>query len=244
MTAASPLVSQDGRDAPRPHAASPQRRVAGSTPSRAARGRSAGPRSARIRALHAPSPARRPTAAGVEARGLVAPDRGLLGPLAAPAREDGLREAAPAVCAPSAEPAGDWSAARFIDRRGAARTVGIAAEAAEGRSALVAAPALRQPRATEVGSLRLTRRGALVLGGVALAAVIGLLAIAKASAPPDAAAPASVPAVVTVHEGDTLWSIAAAIAPQRDPRAVVGDLRRINALDSVDLQPGQLIRTR
>jgi LysM repeat protein len=49
---------------------------------------------------------------------------------------------------------------------------------------------------------------------------------------------------VTVSEGDTLWSIASHIAPQRDPRTVVATLERINHLTDPLLQPGQVLRTR
>ena len=47
-----------------------------------------------------------------------------------------------------------------------------------------------------------------------------------------------------VGAGDSLWSIAARIAPQRDPRAEVADLQRVNHLASTDLTPGQILRTR
>jgi Tfp pilus assembly protein FimV len=90
--------------------------------------------------------------------------------------------------------------------------------------------------------IRLTRRGYVVLGLVVAAVTAGLLWLAHASAP---AAPAGADVrVVTVSEGDTLWSIASRIAPQRDPRTVVATLERINHLTSPLLQPGQVLRTR
>ena len=90
--------------------------------------------------------------------------------------------------------------------------------------------------------IRLTRRGYVVLGLVVAAVTAGLLWLAHASAP---AAPAGADVrVVTVSEGDTLWSIASHIAPQRDPRTVVATLERINHLTDPLLQPGQVLRTR
>jgi hypothetical protein len=47
--------------------------------------------------------------------------------------------------------------------------------------------------------------------------------------------------VLTVHSGDTLWSIAQEIAPDRDPRAVVERLRDVNHLSGVSLRQGQLL---
>jgi Tfp pilus assembly protein FimV len=92
--------------------------------------------------------------------------------------------------------------------------------------------------------LRLTRRGVLVLGA-AVASLAGVLIwLAALSAPAEAPARASVPATVTVQDGDTLWSIAGQVAPDRDPRAEVDQLRRLNHLGGVALTPGQVLRTR
>ena len=52
------------------------------------------------------------------------------------------------------------------------------------------------------------------------------------------------PANVTVHRGDTLWDIASRVAPDRDPRAEVAVLQRLNHLDGTALQPGLTLRTR
>ena len=44
---------------------------------------------------------------------------------------------------------------------------------------------------------------------------------------------------VTVQDGDTLWSVARQVAPQRDARDVVRQLRRLNHLASWSLRVGQ-----
>jgi nucleoid-associated protein YgaU len=92
--------------------------------------------------------------------------------------------------------------------------------------------------------LRLTRRGVLVLSA-AVASLAGVLVwLAALSAPAATPARASVPATVTVQDGDTLWSIAGQVAPDRDPRAEVDQLLRLNHLGGVALTPGQVLRTR
>jgi LysM repeat protein len=52
------------------------------------------------------------------------------------------------------------------------------------------------------------------------------------------------PATVTVMSGDSLWSIAREVAPTRDPRAEVDQLRQLNHLTNDSLAPGQTLRTR
>jgi len=92
--------------------------------------------------------------------------------------------------------------------------------------------------------LRLTRRGYVVVALLAAALTAGLLLLAHASAPSSHPAPAGDVAAVTVRPGDTLWSIASRIAPQRDPRLTVAALEQVNHLDTPAVQPGQVLRTR
>jgi len=92
--------------------------------------------------------------------------------------------------------------------------------------------------------LRLTRRGVGVLAVAVLALGAALVWLAARSAPSAGANPVHGPTRVTVHAGDTLWSIAARVAPQRDPRAEIGELRRLNALSTSQLSPGQVLRVR
>jgi hypothetical protein len=98
-----------------------------------------------------------------------------------------------------------------------------------------------QARASEA-PLRLTRRGYAVAGMLAVMLVAGLLWLAHASVPPAPHAPQV--GAVTVRDGDTLWSIASRIAPQRDPRLVIAELEDVNHLSSPVVEPGQILRTR
>ncbi|MDO5752169.1 LysM peptidoglycan-binding domain-containing protein [Arthrobacter sp.] len=101
-------------------------------------------------------------------------------------------------------------------------------------------------------SLQLTRRGRLVLLGVpalALAAVVVLVSMAFVFGSTVSPAHASVqyPAVdmadyartVTVLQGESLWSIAAASDPNRDVREVVSEILALNELGTGVLQAGQ-----
>ena len=70
--------------------------------------------------------------------------------------------------------------------------------------------------------------------GIAFAAISGGSAIASG-----ADAPAVSVETVTVMPGDTLWSIASSIAPEADPRDVIGEISRMNLLRGGELQVGQ-----
>ena len=101
-------------------------------------------------------------------------------------------------------------------------------------------PAVKPPR------LRLTRRGRIVLIGlplVLLAAILlslaGLLN-SPAKAADTASGLAVTPAVsVTVQPGESLWAIAGAVDPGRDPRDVIADIVQLNDLDGGRVMPGQ-----
>jgi hypothetical protein len=73
---------------------------------------------------------------------------------------------------------------------------------------------------------------ALVGGGV----LFGTGSRAGAS---DQAGPAH--AYLVVQPGQTLWSIAKAVAPQDDPRATIEAIRRLNSLPDTGIQAGQRI---
>lgn len=96
-----------------------------------------------------------------------------------------------------------------------------------GRSRQAAAPALR-----------MTRRGRLVV--LALALLVVLLPGAwRAVATAQVEGPTTVS--VTVQPGDTLWGIAAEIDPGADPRALIAEIREMNALTQSGLVPGQVL---
>jgi hypothetical protein len=91
--------------------------------------------------------------------------------------------------------------------------------------------------------VRLTRRGVAIVSAAVAVVCAAMVVLAWHSAP---AVPhrAPVPATVTVRSGDTLWAIASRVAPERDPRQEVAELRLLNGLDDVDLAVGQVLRTR
>jgi hypothetical protein len=95
---------------------------------------------------------------------------------------------------------------------------------------------------------RLTRRGRVLAGLVVLLATLTTsLAVTErmqALHEPASPVPATAPAQVVVAPGETLWSIAERVAPDRDPRGVVDQIRRINHLPSGDVQAGQTLRLR
>jgi len=94
--------------------------------------------------------------------------------------------------------------------------------------------------------LRLTIRGRRVLAFLAALPAVVALGIAMVSggaalATRDAGAPGGTFTTITVSAGESLWTIAEEVAPERDPRDVVDDIVRLNALESVAVQAGQNI---
>lgn len=94
--------------------------------------------------------------------------------------------------------------------------------------------------------LRLTRRGRVVLIGIPLVLLAALLFFlagflnAPAKAADSAADLALTPTVsVTVQSGESLWGIAAQVAPERDPRDVIADIVQLNNLNAGTVLPGQ-----
>jgi hypothetical protein len=49
------------------------------------------------------------------------------------------------------------------------------------------------------------------------------------------------PRSVIVKSGDTLWTIAQTTRPHQDPRITIENIREINQLNTVNIQPGQKI---
>ncbi|HVW82146.1 MAG TPA: LysM peptidoglycan-binding domain-containing protein [Mycobacteriales bacterium] len=87
--------------------------------------------------------------------------------------------------------------------------------------------------------VRLTRRGRIVITSLMMVAlVIAGFTLGRGSS--QAAGSGHVPHHrVTVEAGDTLWSLAARVAPHADPRDVVDEITALNQLTSPVLQPGE-----
>jgi LysM repeat protein len=90
-----------------------------------------------------------------------------------------------------------------------------------------------------VSTLKLTRRGRVVVLGLCLL-LAGLVAALAASAS-RAAQPGEPPepAVAVVQPGDTLWSVAARHVPSDDPYGMIDEIRHLNDLNSHTIHPGQ-----
>jgi hypothetical protein len=87
--------------------------------------------------------------------------------------------------------------------------------------------------------VRLTRRGRVVVVlAVMLLAVLAGFTIGRGSSVAAGAGGARERHVV-VEAGESLWSVAARVAPTRDPRAVVADLEALNHLSSPTVEPGE-----
>ena len=93
--------------------------------------------------------------------------------------------------------------------------------------------------------LRLTRRGRRLIAalsiaaGLVVAAVTGSVVIGGGGGGGLELAGQN---SVVVEQGDTLWSIARTVAPERDARAVVDALEEVNHLSGTMRLPGQVLR--
>lgn len=91
-------------------------------------------------------------------------------------------------------------------------------------------------RSAAPSGVRLTRRGRLVLVAAPLLLLAVAVALLAATLVPTAKASTASGVVdngltqITVVEGDSLWSIAQEVAPQRDPRDVVSEIVELNHL--------------
>lgn len=107
----------------------------------------------------------------------------------------------------------------------------------------------RKARVAGTPPLRLTRRGRVVIGVIAIvvmaaiAMTVGLAAAGGAQAANHGQPRAAYQGMhqVVVRSGQTLWSIASAAEPQADPRDVVQEIMTVNALTSTDISPGQVL---
>ncbi len=106
-----------------------------------------------------------------------------------------------------------------------------------GSTPAVAMPAVARTR------LRLTRRGRAVIAVLVslplVVALVGLSLNGGGATATSVGNGAAVVTTVTVESGQSLWSLAASIAPDDSTADVVADLMAINALESPSVRPGQ-----
>lgn len=94
--------------------------------------------------------------------------------------------------------------------------------------------------------MRITARGRRVVAFLVALPLAAALAIAvvgggAALASDEAGAPAGSFTEITVMSGQTLWSIAEELAPAADPRDVIAQITRLNALSGGSVTAGQRI---
>jgi LysM repeat protein len=113
-------------------------------------------------------------------------------------------------------------------------------------STLSLAPVFSLGTATPVqlrSSVRLTRRGRLVVFLTSLFLVLGVAIVLAGGAVGTGSSGEPVPTeIVQVAPGDTLWGIASDAATDGDVRSMMTQIERLNALESAGLQAGQKLR--
>ena len=100
-------------------------------------------------------------------------------------------------------------------------------------------PASAPPAATHPPALRAARVAALsatVMVTLAVVAGLGWLGQSADPAIPERTA------VIRVGAGETVWDVAARVAPRSDPRAVVERIRQLNDLRATEVVPDQQLR--
>ena len=99
------------------------------------------------------------------------------------------------------------------------------------------------------GPVRLTRRGRVVVGGLAIAAIAAVACLLSLALAGGAMASNHGPAgagyqgmrQIVVQPGQTLWSIAVAAAPSADPRVVIPRIEEANSLGGSTVYPGETL---
>lgn len=122
--------------------------------------------------------------------------------------------------------------------------------ASSGVRAVTASAGIRAPASPigrPAGGVVLTRRGRAVATGflAVVAAAVLFLVLPRGADASGAGVPAGRPeqnlSQVTVHPGDTLWSIAVRADPSADPRLVMQRITGLNALAGTGITPGQTL---
>ncbi len=110
-------------------------------------------------------------------------------------------------------------------------------------STLSLAPVFTPAPAPLRSTVRLTRRGRLVVFVTSLLLVLAVAFALAGGAVGTGSAGEPVPTeIVQVTPGDTLWGIASEIAADGDVRSMMTKIQRLNALESAGLQAGQKLR--
>ena len=102
----------------------------------------------------------------------------------------------------------------------------------------------KTPENRHYSRVRLTPRGRFVarlavLTSLSVLLLSGFAAVTGATAGSTDSAIPTPYIKVSVKPGETLWSIAASIAPEGDRRSLVADIVEVNRLKSPELQAGQ-----
>lgn len=100
--------------------------------------------------------------------------------------------------------------------------------------------ARRRVAGPAASSVRLTRRGRLVLLALFVGLAFAVLTVlgGGSAATGESGAPVETRTVM-VGEGDTLWGIASGVAEPGEVREMIHQIRELNALPSASLQRGQ-----
>ena len=96
-------------------------------------------------------------------------------------------------------------------------------------------------------ALRLTRRGRLMLSSLSFISILVvssylLIGLTSTDANASNSEALNNSSLIVVAPGETLWTIASRVNPERDPRAVIEDIKAVNVLEGVNLSAGQVLR--
>ena len=97
-----------------------------------------------------------------------------------------------------------------------------------------------------VSPIKLTRRGRLVLSTVSFAtmlaiSLVSLFGIATSRANASSETTNSTTTQIVVAPGETLWTIAARVNPEIDPRAVIDQIMDLNVINGSNVYAGQVL---
>ena len=99
-----------------------------------------------------------------------------------------------------------------------------------------------RPDKVSVAPIRLTKRGRIVLATIA-SVVLSVMVVLSGQITADAGSSSGGPAstTVVVQPGESLWSIAAEVAPTKDPRETIALIRDLNGMQDSTVVPGQSV---